>query len=356
MPNKPLVHLILPQLLQPLQLWKKGYKFEVQSVFFTKLLQSMRYQQQSCTGFNASLFSSIGFSIEEELPVAHYRYQVHCNSRPPKNTLLLCADPVHLVVGMSDITLTNKITDLTEAEASELIDLLNAHFNQDDITFTIGSNSQWYLSLPVPATISTTPIEDVIRKNIAHYPIQSSQRNWQALQNEMQMLLHSAPLNQHREMAGLSSVNSLWLWGGGMPQGVDQNTSWVLSDNEISGKMLATAGQSAYQQSTYRQSAHSQSIEENTSPEFDFSKLPIGKTIIINESLVEPAINDDIDAYQAEINMLDKHLIKPLFELWKNNKINLQIDSCNGKLITPMPISVWKFWKKIPGSLSELDL
>jgi hypothetical protein len=367
MPKKPLVHLIIPQLFQPLKLWKKGYKIEVQSDYFTKLLQSYKYKQQpAISGMNASLFSSLGFATEEELPVAYYRYQAHCNSLPSKNTLLLCADPVHLVVGMSDITLTNKITDLTQVEAKEFINLLNTHFNQDGLTFILGSNSQWYVSVQAIETISTTPIEVVIRKNIADYPIQSDHRNWQVLQNEMQMLLHSAPLNQSREMAGLPTVNSLWLWGGGMPQAVKHKASLVLSDNAISGMMLASAAQCDYQKYNYQkctfqepsneQGTTAKDIDKNTSSDYDFSKLPEGKTIIINESLVEPAINDDLDAYQIELEKLDKYCIKPLYALWKNNKINIQIDSCNGKLITPLVTPSWKFWKKTPSSLSELDL
>jgi len=356
MPKKPLVYLILPQLFQPLKLWKKGYKFEVQSHYFTTLLQSFHNKKQSSVGISASLFSSLGFSTKKELPVAHYRYQAHCHSSPPQNTLLLCADPVHLVVGMSDITLTDKITDLSTAEANELIDLLNAHFKQDGLTFNIGSNSQWYLSVPEVETIHTTPIENVFRKNIAHFPIQSDQRNWQALQNEMQMLLHSAPLNQSREMAGLPTVNSLWLWGGGMPQESAQSTSLVLSDNVISGEMLAIAAQCAYQQLTNEPNTHPQDIDKKKVVQFDFSKLPEGKTIIINESLVEPAISDDLDAYQATLDQLEKNLIKPLYDLWKSNKISLQIDSCDGKLITPLLTPRWKIWKKVPSSLSELDL
>ena len=362
MPKKPLVHLIIPQLFQPLKLWKKGYKIEVQSDYFTQLLQSYKYKHQpATTGMNASLFSSIGFSTEEELPVAYYRYQAHCNSLPAKDALLLCADPVHLVVGMSDITLTNKITDLTQAEAKELINLLNAHFNQDGLTFILGSNSQWYLSVQAIETISTTPLEDVIRKNIADYPTQSDHRNWYVLQNEMQMLLHSAPLNHSREMAGLPTVNSLWLWGGGMPQAIENKASLVLSDNATTGMMLASAAQCDYQNCTFQkpsdeQGATAQKFDKNISSEFDFSKLPEGKTIIINESLVEPAINDDLDAYQIELKKLDMHCIKPLYALWKNNKINMQVDSCDGKLITPLVTPSWNFWKKIPNSLSELDL
>jgi len=67
MPKKPFVHLILPQLFQPLKLWNKGYKFEVKSNYLTKLLQSYHIEQQHSVGITASLFSSIGLSTKEEL-------------------------------------------------------------------------------------------------------------------------------------------------------------------------------------------------------------------------------------------------------------------------------------------------
>ncbi len=358
MAHKPLVHLIIPQLFQPLKRWGKGYLFEVHSPYLTTLLQgySSKYQS-SANGINASLFASLDIPIQDELPVAHYRYQAHCHSVPPKDSLLLCADPVHLVVGMSDITLTDKITDLTTAEANELIDLLNTHFKQDGLTFTIGSNSQWYLSSSKMESLSTTPLDNVLKKNIAHHPIQSDQRNWQALQNEIQMLLHSAPLNQYRETVGLPTVNSLWLWGGGKRINAKQRPSIILSDNAVSGGMLAIAGKCSYQQFLDKQSTSTLGgIDDTALAEFDFSAHLKGKLIIINESLVESAINDDPEAYQKELKRLEECLFKPLSALWKDKKITIQIDSCGGKLIEPQHTSRWKFWKKRLNSLSELSL
>ena len=354
MPKKPKVHLIIPQLFQPLMLWKKADKLELKAPYLTRLLQNYTFKQQPSGGLNARLFSAIGLSTEEELPVANYRYQTHSSTLPLVDGLLLCADPVHLEVGMSDVTLTHKITDLSQAEAKEIINLLNAHFKQDGLTFILGSKSQWYLSMQAREAIRTTPIEEVIGKNIADYPIKSEHRNWHILQNEIQMLLHSATLNQHREMAGLPTLNSLWLWGGGKPETAKNKASLVLSDKPTSGKMLALAAQCPYQKYTLQKLNDEQN--HNHPVEFDFAALPQGKTIMINESFVEAAINNDLNAYQLALENLDMHWIKPLYALWKNKKITLQIDSCNEKIITPWVTPGWKFWKKIPDSLSELDL
>jgi len=41
---------------------------------------------------------------------------------------------------MNDVTLSHKITDLTNDEADELIEILNKHFNEDGLSFIFGDN------------------------------------------------------------------------------------------------------------------------------------------------------------------------------------------------------------------------
>ncbi|MEE9445443.1 MAG: hypothetical protein V3V19_07250 [Cocleimonas sp.] len=290
-----------------------------------------------------SLFSSIGLSKGKELPIATYRYQGQ-QFEQPLNHSLICADPVHLAVGMNDITLTDRITDLTIEEARELITLLNGHFNQDGLTFLLGTNQDWYLSFESEGDLSSIPLETVFRKNIASFLIKSKGRNWQVLQNEVQMLLHSAPLNQRREMAGLPTANSLWFWGGGNSEIFSHKAAHVFSDNKIRGEMIAKASECNYQPLS----------ELNGISNFvDYSQ---GKTIIISEALNSSALNNDLEQYQKELNRLDNDLIKPLLKLWEQGKIKILIDSCDGKTIKPLPRSVWKFWKKSPASLTDLGI
>ncbi|HIO97489.1 MAG TPA: hypothetical protein EYG71_06130 [Leucothrix sp.] len=345
MSNKPLIHLFIPQLFQPLSVWKQGFQFEPNCTYLIKILQNFQKVRTSeVIGISASLFSSLGLAEGCELPAAYYRFKSQQFDHSHLiNHSLLCADPVHLEIGMSDITLTDKSIDLSANEASELMTLLNEYFNQDGLNFMLDSNKKGYLSFAGNEEVDSSPLENVFRKNITNFLIKSKGRNWQALQNEVQMLLHSAPLNQQREMAGLPTVNSLWLWGGGDPEVFSQKASHVFSDNKSRGEMIAQASECKYQPLSHLTDVSDTEFVE-------------GKTIIISEVLDSLALNNDIEHYQKELNRLDNDLFKPLLQLWQWDKIDILIDSCDGKTIKPLPSSAWKFWKKSPASLTDLGL
>jgi len=299
---------------------------------------------------DASLFNAIGMAETEELPVAHYRYQTHNNRQPSAEKTLLCADPVHLEVGMNEITLTDVITDLSEAEAQEMLDDLNTHFEQDGLEFILGSNQHWYLAISNGESVTTTPLSEVLRKNIANFQPQSTTENsainWQVIQNEAQMILHASAVNQQREMAGLTTINSLWFWGGGAVDKTKLNDTkniamvYCNESTKTSAKMIAKADNSNWQ----------------LLPD-DLSKLPdfkAGKNLIIFDQLFLPAIHDNLDQYQAVLSQLDHNIIKPLREAWQAGKIELLIDGCDGNVIRPSKIASWIFWKNKPATLTDI--
>ena len=47
-------------------------------------------------------------------------------------------------------------------------------------------------------------------------PVSKGIINWRALQNEIQMLFHTHPVNELREAAGKPTINGVWFWGGGV--------------------------------------------------------------------------------------------------------------------------------------------
>ncbi len=342
---KPTVHLCIPQLLQPLVLWKNDFQFEVEAPELTLLLRQFTINKNTPTqGLDASLFNALGMEGGQELPVAYYRYQTHNNA--PPNKVLLCADPIHLEVGMNDITLTEKITDLTKDEAEEILKALNKHFQQDGLEFIYGSNEHWYIALAEDETIETTPPSEVLRKNIAKYQPRSTSKkqqtiNWQVIQNESQMILHGCAVNQQREMAGLPTVNSLWFWGGGQVL-QSNNSSDVVSvyyngNSGISAKVIAKVA----------------NCDVHLLNDV-FSEFKIGKTLIILDPLFSPAVNDHLDLFQQELSKLDEQIIKPLRQEWQSGNIELLVDGCDGNILKPIKPKAWKFWGQKPALLSEV--
>ena len=340
MHSKPVFHLFIPSLLKPLSVWNRDFLFEPQSPILCDLLTSLgTSNKQKVHGLDARFLSTLG-QQEGELPIAYYRYQAQHSSILDSG--LLCADPVYLEVGMNDITLTEKISDLTNEEALEIIEVLNQHFKQDGLEFIFSSNQHWYVSYPDSESVQTTPIDQALNTNIAGLMATSAQRNWQQIQNETQMLLHNAEVNQNRERVGLTPVNSIWFWGGGKPHTIElpkKKIQKLFASDETQGKTLAIAAGCDWQPLPQ---TGKQLLENAT-----------GLNYVILDHLFLPAVHDKLEEYQRELSSIDENFIKPLLHAWQQYKIDIIIDDCDVLTIKPLKVPAWKFWLK-PKSLLQI--
>jgi len=343
MQKKPVFHLFIPYLLHSLNAWHQDFLFEVEATHLSTLLtQSIKINTSQSRSINSAFFQTLN-SITEELPVAYYRHLVQLNE---KLNGLICADPVYLEVSMNDVTLTDKISDLTDDEAKEIIELLNNHFAQDGLKFIFGSNQCWYVSFAENETIQSHDIDSVLLQNIIGKLAQSEQRNWQVIQNETQMLLHSSDINQQREIAGLKPVNSLWFWGAGEPQVSKFEVEKIHSSNEISSKLRGELFAKAA-------NCESQTLPEDITVLLDQLDNKTNTQILLLDQLFMPAIENQLDNFQQQLEYIDKHIIKPLLHAWQKNQIDIVIDCCDGTILKPQKTSAWKFWLK-PKNLREL--
>jgi len=343
MQNKLVFHLFIPHLLQPLNTWYQDFLFEVEATHLSTLLtQFIKINTGQVRSIDSAFFQTLNPKIEE-LPVAYYRHQVQINE-----TLngLICADPIYLEVGMNDVTLTHKITDLTDDEAKELIEILNNHFAQDGLKFIFGSNQCWYVLFADNESVQSHDLDSVLLQNIADKLAQSEQRNWQVIQNETQMLLHSSDINQQREIAGLKPVNSLWFWGAGKPQVSELEVGKIYSSNEISSKLRGELFAKAA-------NCESHILPEDITLLLDQTDNQMNTQILLLDQLFMPAIENQLDNFQQELEHIDKHIIKPLLEAWQNNEIDIVIDCCDGTVLKPQKTAAWKFWLK-PKDLREI--
>lgn len=357
----PKLTLFIPELIQPLKIWKRDFGFEPQSPIFSKLFQNIQIDKTSSSGLDRSLFSSLGLASDNELPIAKYQYKSSQDANHKtikKERILICADPVHCEVGMKEITLTQTIDELTQAESEELISILNQHFNDDGLEFILDDEQNWYLALPQEEPLSSTVLDEVIGKNIFSYLPRSvsdsgsdiissnETRNWQTLQNEVQMLLHMSSLNQSREIAGLPTVNSLWFWGGG--QGFTQKkTINMVFGGAGKGKTYSTAAASVWKDLPEKGEDIVVALLRGTNENRE--------SVIIFDQLFKPALSDDLQSWQQQLTFIEENYLKPLVQAWQNGEIELKIDTCSGRLITPLKQSGWKFWKSKAG-VSLLNL
>ena len=112
--------------------------------------------------------------------------------------------------------LGNDMLDLSAQEAEQIIMDINATYHDQPWQLKMLSPRQWVMEMPQAAAIRTHPLNSVVGKKINDYlPHGSDARTWHALMNELQMFMHSHPVNQSRATSGLDAVNSVWFWGEG---------------------------------------------------------------------------------------------------------------------------------------------
>ncbi|MEH6457555.1 MAG: hypothetical protein V7749_14595 [Cocleimonas sp.] len=343
MQNRPVFHLFIPYLLQSLNDWHQDFLFDVEAIHLSTLLtHSTKTNTSQSRSINSAFFQTLNETVEE-LPVAYYRHQVQLNE---KLNELMCADPIHLEVSMNDVTLTDKITDLTDDEAKELIKILNQHFAQDGLEFIFGSNQCWYVSFAENETVQSHDLDSVLLQNIIDKSTKSERRNWQVIQNEAQMLLHSSDINQQREIAGLKTVNSLWFWGAGKPKNNEFEIENIYSNNNLSSMLRADFFAKAA-------NCESHTLPENTTLLLEQVDCMTSTQVLLLDQLFMPALENTLDDFQQELMNIDKQIIKPLLEAWQKNEIDIVIDCCDGTVLKPQKVPVWKFWLK-PKKLREL--
>lgn len=345
MSNTPILHVLVPDLLQPLELWHKDFGFDAVSPELNRLLKQHQKNNLPFKGLDRTLFSLLGFPFDAELPVAYYRAK-----KEPVNALLsqhngtlLCADPIHLEVGVSEVILnTHRFDDLSTTDADNLIALLNQHFSQDGLQFVKGVANRWYLLLAQDDSLQTIPLEERRGKNIAQYLPQSNKIKLQRVQNELQMLLHSSAVNQQREQQGKLPVNSLWFWGGGVKIKARTRVRSVMGGG-IQGEVAALIAQCDYQATA-------------KSPQHTLNQYVAGgHHLLILDQLTGFALQDDLVAWQQELKQLEQKWFAPMKKLLDKGKLKLVLHPCNGASLVPKKSTyTQQLWEALRGDRSTL--
>jgi hypothetical protein len=180
-----------------------------------RLLARARRQRVAADHFEAVLCGAFAVRAQDDWPVAPLT--LRADGQAPGEHFWLRADPVHLHAQRSELVLVDgDRLDIASGEAAALVDALNLHFSPDGLGFTAPAATRWYVRLPQPARLRTTPLRLAAGRSVdALLPTGADALAWHRRANEAQMLLHAHAVNQAREARGAPAINSLWFWGGG---------------------------------------------------------------------------------------------------------------------------------------------
>lgn len=254
-------------------------------------------------GFEPVLFQHFGAEIptEGDLPVAAVTRVLDMGV--VDNGWWLRADPVHLRPERDRLVLADsQILDLTQDEANRLVAEIMEHYKTDGWLLKAARAGRWYLKPPRVPKMTTTPLSEVVGHDIhPSLPQGKDSKVWHTVLNEMQILLHTAKVNDERERHGKLPINSLWFWGGGRLPKLNP-VAWTQLWSE---EPLSLAFARLAQVPSRAQPADFESWRRQADPG--------GEQLVVLDGLRMAQQYADESAWVAAITQLEHQWIAPLF-------------------------------------------
>ncbi|RYZ05797.1 MAG: phosphoglycerate mutase [Comamonadaceae bacterium] len=130
--------------------------------------------------------------------------------------------PSHWRVGRDRIAMAHpQELQLDGDDSRALLALVAPYFAEDGITLDYQAPMRWLARGDQFRTLPTASLDRVVGRDIEDWmPAGDAGRPLRRLQQEMQMLLYTLPLNDERQRGGLLPVNSFWISAtGALPPG-----------------------------------------------------------------------------------------------------------------------------------------
>ncbi len=168
----------------------------------------------------------------ESLLMPHERVLARAIPADTETSAIACAriTPCHWQVGQGQVIMGNpEDLDLSEDESRALLNAMQPYFQEDGIDLSHERSGVWlaqgelFRDLPLASTDRVTGrnIDDWLNKTPAAAKLNR-------LQNEMQMLLYTHPVNDLRAQRGAVAVNSFWASSPPVTPQILQAKQWVV--------------------------------------------------------------------------------------------------------------------------------
>jgi hypothetical protein len=169
--------------------------------------------------------------------------------------------PAHWRVGSDHVAMGYPQELQLDAEDSQaLLEAMRPWFAEDGIALAYDTPMRWLAQADIFRALPTASLDRVVGRTIERWlPSGAAGRPVRRLQQEMQMLLYTLPLNDARQARGLLPVNSFWVSGtGALPPGAGALSQDVQVATALHDAAVAADGQAwaaAWQQLDARECA-----------------------------------------------------------------------------------------------------
>lgn len=291
--NHPVVTLLLPA--YSLNLCERPDSFD-----FHNDAQRQPWQASLATIAGVDTFNG------RQLPgarLALFEEQVHRRELQAGQSLVR-ADPISLKADRDNATLVPaQFLDIQEDEAVELVAALNAFTAEDNLDFFKDENGVWYMTGMAAHSLDTYPPSFLANRHASMFlPDGQEAAQWRRLLTEIQMLLHTHPVNQRRELRGQMPINSVWFWGGAdLPQKrSDQKDVQFYADDNQARIWADVLGVPTFP------------LEQFTD---DLGNIDnIARSVVLDLGLLAAWIEQDADILKKELERVNQQWLEPLAE------------------------------------------
>jgi hypothetical protein len=155
------------------------------------------------------------FQGEAPLATAPYAAAALSGHAPAADQCLWQAEPVHLELARDHVALVPLPAPPSEDDASALIAAANALAAEAGAEF-VRLGDRWFLRTEREWKMDAQPLIAALGQPLhTVLPTGRDAAVWNRLLTEIQMTWHAHPVNEAREARGETTVNSVWLHGGG---------------------------------------------------------------------------------------------------------------------------------------------
>jgi hypothetical protein len=131
--------------------------------------------------------------------------------------------PCHWAMGREHATLTEPAAlGLTEADSRALMAAMQVYFSEDGITLHYAAPQRWLAAGELFRGLPTASMDRALGRSVdpwlpasTHSGASTAGKKLRLLQNEMQMLMYTHPINEARSAQRQLPVNSIWFSGTG---------------------------------------------------------------------------------------------------------------------------------------------
>ncbi|HVZ45290.1 MAG TPA: phosphoglycerate mutase [Ramlibacter sp.] len=144
-------------------------------------------------------------------------WQLARSGREPGSDAWAWLTPCHWDVHVDHVTMdVPEDLGLSAEESRQMLAAMQPYFEQDGIVLEFDAPARWLARGEPFRAIPTASLDRVSGRAIDTWmPRADEARVLRRLQQEMQMLLYTHPLNEERTQRGLAPVNSFWVSGAG---------------------------------------------------------------------------------------------------------------------------------------------